>query len=378
MPEADAKALVYLGVALVLVAVLLIAVGANIQRLALQTVPREKRVCRFLSARSLLWFVGLSIYFFANVLYTFGLVYAPASLCATLMAAIIPLNAMTSRCILGEVLELVDVQGGLCITAGISLAAWAAPYTTDSYTAAELRRLFVTSGSIGVLVGLCAILIALAIAILCHEGCCDGPSTDEKKTAPTTAASSSTKSCLASAMPFAYPVVVGLLESLVQVFQKGGSSMIALTVAGTSQLGDDTFWYVMSAWVLCSVAVVFWLRKGLENIAANRMLPIEYGTFTAASVLAGLVIYDEVRFVSAAHRGVMAAGVLLVSAGCALVGSRRALRCECSVRCTADDEERESAGARRLQEELMMREHLSEHLLPRAAARSDDDARGAA
>ena len=158
--------------------------------------------------------------------------------------------------------------------------------------------------------------------------------TDEKKTAPTTAASSSTKSCLASAMPFAYPVVVGLLESLVQVFQKGGSSMIALTVAGTSQLGDDTFWYVMSAWVLCSVAVVFWLRKGLENIAANRMLPIEYGTFTAASVLAGLVIYDEVRFVSAAHRGVMAAGVLLVSAGCALVGSRRALRCECSVRCT--------------------------------------------
>ena len=35
-------------------------------------------------------------------------------------------------------------------------------------------------------------------------------------------------------MPFAYPVVVGLLESMVQVFQKGGSSMAVLTAAGAS------------------------------------------------------------------------------------------------------------------------------------------------
>ena len=84
------------GVTLVLFSVLLIAIGANVQRLALRDIPPEARVCGCLSARTMGWFGGLCIYFFANVLYTLGLVYAPASLCATLVAAIIPVNALTS------------------------------------------------------------------------------------------------------------------------------------------------------------------------------------------------------------------------------------------------------------------------------------------
>ena len=171
MPDEDLGSfLVYLGVVLVLVSVLLIAVGANVQRYALRSIPPEQRLCSgCLSARSAIWFVGLSIYFLANVLYTFGLVYAPASLCATLMAAIIPINAATSRLILGEELECVDVQGGGCIMLGISLAAYAAPYTATSYRAAELRRLFMTPASISLLAGLGGALGALALAILCHE-----------------------------------------------------------------------------------------------------------------------------------------------------------------------------------------------------------------
>lgn len=240
------------GVALVMVAVLLIAVGANVQRLALMFVAHPRRICRCLSARSSLWFVGLCIYFFANVLYTFGLVYAPASLCATLMAAIIPINALTSRLILGETLELVDVQGGICITVGITLAAYAAPYTSDSYTASQLRILFLEPDCLEVLSGLCAVLCLLMVVVLCYERLRATP----RATDPSRAKPAYPPSALAACMPFCYPVVVGLLESLVQVAQKGGSSMVALTAAGDSQMGA-TFWAFLAAWALLSLVVVW-------------------------------------------------------------------------------------------------------------------------
>ena len=96
------------------------------------------------------------------------------------------------------------------------------------------------------------------------------------------------------------------------------------------------------------------------------------GTFTAASVLAGLVVYDEARYVAHAHRLLMAAGVLLVVCGCALVGSRRAVRGHCVVhstlRFTSDDDERQAASedARERDEAALLRQHLGEHLLPRS------------
>ena len=358
---------VTIGIALVLTAVALIAVGANVQRLALKTIPREP-------LRSVVWFAGLSIYFTANVLYTFGLVYAPASLCATLMAAIIPINALTSRIIIGEVLQLVDGQGGVLITLGITLAAWAAPYTNESYTADDLKILFVTPNSIMLLSALCGTIIVLATITLCHEhkkrtavAPAPASSSPVRHYAPSAAPSASApSSCLAASMPFAYPIVVGLLESLVQIAQKGGSSMVALTAAGNSQLEAPTFWCFIAVWVLTSLAVVWWLRKGLANLAANRMLPIEYGTFTAVSVLAGLVCYDEARYVSQRHRMLMAGGVLLVILGCALVGSRRALRLKCcGASCTSEEEEAAVQHASRV------RGVLHERLLPANGLRSD-------
>ena len=360
------------GVTLVLFSVLLIAIGANVQRLALRDIPPEARVCGCLSARTMGWFGGLCIYFFANVLYTLGLVYAPASLCATLVAAIIPVNALTSFLILGEVLQLVDVQGGLFITAGILVASYAAPYTAVSYSAADLNALLLAPDSLALLGGLCAVAALLAVAVLLFEwsredGGRAAASGLEGGGAPVSA---SATSCLGGTMPFAYPVVVGLLESMVQVFQKGGSSMAVLTAAGDSQMSDPTFWGVVVCWVSFSAAVVWWLRKGLANLAANRMLPIEYGTFTATSVLAGLVVYNEAKYVSSAHRWMMAGGVVLVVIGCGLVGGRRAARCS---RCTSDDEEGLASAheAAERREEQLMRQHLQEHLLPAAVKRSD-------
>lgn len=288
-----------------------------------------------------------------------------------LRLSVIPVNALTSWLILGETLELVDVQGGLCITGGITLGAYGAPYTSNTYRAEELEQLLLAPASVALLTFVLGTLTALAMAVLCHEASKRRAlgATEEATAASEKLLMPPPPTLLARAMPFFYPIVVGLLETIVQVAQKGGSSMAALTVAGDSQIGEPTFWGVLGVWVASSVLVVWWLRKGLANLAANRMLPIEYGAFTAASVLAGLVVYDEVQYVSVQHQLLMAYGVLLVVGGCALVGSRRAVRCSCAVRCTSNEEEREAASAAvgRLREQQLLQEHFGEHLL-----RSDD------
>lgn len=335
------------GVALCEVAVVLIAVGANIQRYALSRISPARRWWSCVSVRTAVWLGGLSIYFFANVLYTIALVYAPASLCATLMATIVPINALSSRLILGEVLHLVDIQGGAAITAGISLAAYAAPYKSSRYDADTLASLILNPDSLLLLGSLATVIVVLGVLVLAHENgwcscCCRNTSSQPSRTA----------SVLTMAMPFCYPIVIGLLESFVQLAQKGGSSMLALTLGGQSQLGSPVFWQVICLWVGSSLLVVWWLRKGLRRVEASRLLPIEYGAFTSSSVLAGLVVYNEADDLTSDHLTLMGCGVVLVIAGCAFVGSRRAVRCE--MRWTSDEAEEED----RRQREASLRESL--------------------
>ena len=85
MASIDTTDSIYAGAAICEGAVVLIAVGANVQRYALDVIdPAKHNVYA-----NFVWLAGLTIYFTANVLYTIALVYAPASLCATLMATIV-------------------------------------------------------------------------------------------------------------------------------------------------------------------------------------------------------------------------------------------------------------------------------------------------
>uniref|UniRef100_A0A7S4MVH9 Uncharacterized protein n=1 Tax=Prymnesium polylepis TaxID=72548 RepID=A0A7S4MVH9_9EUKA len=117
-----------------------------------------------------------------------------------------------------------------------------------------------------------------------------------------------------------------MIEALVQIAQKGGASMLALTLSGESQLGHATLYVVVGWWAGASLMTVWWLRKALHALEASRVLPIEYGTFTATSVLLGLIVYDEAKWVSTTNRWLMAIGISIIVGGCALVGGRRPIR----------------------------------------------------
>ena len=134
------------------------------------------------------------------------------------------------------------------------------------------------------------------------------------------------RSWLDELMPFAYPVILGCLETLVQMCQKAASSMAFLTISGQSQLCHPNFWI---AWLLLAsltVLVIWWLRKGLSHLEASRLLPIEYGTVTSTAILGGLIIFQEHRFVSTFHLWMMLGGILLICIGCALVGRRKTIQ----------------------------------------------------
>ncbi len=133
-------------------------------------------------------------------------------------------------------------------------------------------------------------------------------------------------SWLRSLMPFAYPIAVGLFETGVQMAMKGGSSMLLLSFSGDSQLCHPLFWVVLLAWALLAVGAIIWLRKGLRHLPATRLLPVEYGTVSSASVLGGLLLYEEADLVSSRDLGLMMLGILLVCVGCGLVGRRKTIK----------------------------------------------------
>lgn len=273
---------IYFGLVLALLAVFFIALGAGLQRHALDRIDPELRIWDCVSKRSWRWFLGLSVYFFANVLYTLALVYAPASLCATLMAMIVPLNALTSRCVLDEVQQTADVQGGVLIMTGIGVAAWAAPYDSEVLTAPELEQLLLAPRSLALLSLLVGTAVVLGSMILAYEGAARSRSADDVDGALCLTAVSESglvemRCNMRAAMPFAYPVVVGLLESLVQIFQKGGTMLLTQrALGGADGSGHElTTTLMLGGWALTSLAVVWWLRKGLGALPASRLLPVE-------------------------------------------------------------------------------------------------------
>lgn len=159
---------VVLGVVLCEVAVVMIALGSDLQRYALTMVVPERR-CGPFSCSNTLWFVGLIIYFCGNGVFVAALGLAPASLCAALIATVVVANALISRVLLKETLARCDYHGGALIMAGIALTAAFAPYTSVEYTAAAIDDLIAHPVGKAYLGVLCTFCLLLMLLVLYHE-----------------------------------------------------------------------------------------------------------------------------------------------------------------------------------------------------------------
>ena len=82
-----------------------------------------------------------------------------------------------------------------------------------------------------------------------------------------------------------------------------------------SQIGDPRFAGIVVLLLLCTVMVVFWLRKVYTRLETTVGLPIEYGLVTTVSILGGLSVYQEYEALTWLDLVTMGSGM-----GCIVVG----------------------------------------------------------
>lgn len=261
--------LIFLGVMLCLVAVGLIVLGTNVQRYGL-TVVADRGCCGGHKCKNTVWILGWLIYACGNAVYTVAVWLAPVTLCAALLGTAVIWNAVIARVLLSERLAACDVQGGLLIVIGMPLLQVFGPTDSVEYTAPQFVALLSNPPGLAYLACVVALILVLMWTILAHER-------HERL-------HGGSGGSVRALMPFAYPVVVGAIESLMNLCLAAVSRMFYRSVAGDDQLCHPAFWVVLGLQLLLLLLLVWWLRKALIHLEVTRVLPIEYGTVSALSI----------------------------------------------------------------------------------------------
>lgn len=124
-------------------------------------------------------------------------------------------------------------------------------------------------------------------------------------------------------MPFAYPTIVGCIETLQTLCLIAASRMFFRSVeTEDSQFCYATFWVVVGLLALLITQQVWWLRKALLRLEVTRVLPIEYGTVAVLSILGSVILFQEYSYVPHHFGWGIACGISLIVLGCGQVGSR--------------------------------------------------------
>ena len=352
---------VAVGIVLAVAASFGIALGTNIQRLGLAVVgPRGERCsCAgrdcCVSRGTFVWGCGWLVYGFGGgVCYTIAVAFAPATLCAALLCTIVIFNGVISRLLLGEELRAHDYHGGVLILSGIALSQAFGPTSNVDMTAPELLETLGKLGSAMILVLMSVATLALAAIILLDEakrravGRCPDDTGDKEASREglelATASEASAAAAAATAerdgivstayaathiersgfraalVCFAYPAMVGMIEGFQQIFLVSLSRLLYLTLEGRSQLCFAIFWLLGVGLFALVLAQIWWLRKALLVLEVSRVLPIEYGVTTLTSMLASLFVLGELEFVPGAGATFIVLGMILILAGCLLIG----------------------------------------------------------
>jgi hypothetical protein len=127
----------------------------------------------------------------------------------------------------------------------------------------------------------------------------------------------------AALMVFLYPGALGLDESVADCGVRAFSAML-LSAEEASPWGESTFWLMVAVGVGCACATSVWLAAVYRRYETTIALPIEYGALNVCSVAAGLLFYDEARYMQRWQLGCVLGGAAIVMVGIAM--SLRATR----------------------------------------------------
>jgi len=312
-------------------------------------VPLLPRVNRWHVPRFVAWLFGLMLYGCASGLKILALNLGPLTVLASVFSTLIIFNLVFAHLLLREPITRGKVAGCLVVLLGAVVVGVGAPDDTPTkFTPAEIEA-FLDSGGLTFL-GVCLGIVALSVcSITAYEvryygsscSCCArgkgkgaGGATEDAVAQTETPVASPDSSpiarrartdapkqpqrelpqppwCLAAAMVLIYPGGLGLDEAVADCGIRAFTSMLA----SGEPVEGRAFWLMASTGVCCAIATSVWLAVVYRRYETTVALPIEYGALNVASVLAGLLFYDEYQYMDDWQLALALAGVCIIVAG---------------------------------------------------------------
>ena len=131
------------GVGYAMLSAFVLSLGLNIQRYALHPVFEPVPACCFVLQKEFIWGFGLSIYIFANMIYTMGLSYAPLSLMSSIFASVLVFNWLWAGIIFQNRWERSQLGGNVIILTGVVICACYATDKEETYEVDQIKDLIV-------------------------------------------------------------------------------------------------------------------------------------------------------------------------------------------------------------------------------------------
>ena len=119
-------------------------------------------------------------------------------------------------------------------------------------------------------------------------------------------------------MAVLYPASLGLDESLADALIRAWTAMLlrCSTSPECASCDNAVVYVTVIAWVIAAhVSSLWWMPIVFRRFETTVALPIEYGAVNFGSVCAGLLLYQEWRYMTAAQLALQVGGLLLILLG---------------------------------------------------------------
>lgn len=248
------------------------------------------------------WQLGFGLFIIGN-LFNFGsFAFAAQSILAALGSVQFIANVVFGRLILKETITKRILLATALIVAGCVIIVSFGNHSSETFSSKQLQNFYKSEGYQAYLC--VASVLFVASYSLYRYG-----NTLRKKRGE---AMDSTSTLWLRLLPTCYSIFAALLGAQSVLFSKAISLMLRTTIQGSGQLSS---WFVWVNLLLFLGAAFFWVTRlnlALRLFPAVVIVPTMQIAWTLASIISGMVFYQEYRGLGATKAVMFAVGVVLV------------------------------------------------------------------
>ena len=306
------------GILVTLAAAAVLAYSMTVQRYALiyegERVPLLPKLERCRVPRIVGWLMGLLLYGVASGLKIVGFSLGSFTVLASVFTTLLVFNLFFARWLLHESITRTKVAGCCLVLLGAVISTVGAPSGVPTqFSPADIQELldrYALTYLIAALTMIAAAISAIVFSEVRYHRCCARGAQSPAAPKPVP------PRWFAAVMVFVYPGALGLDESVADCGVRAFSAMLLEgSESGVSPFGESIFWVMVCVGVGCACLTSVWLAVVYRRYETTIALPIEYGALNVCSVAAGLLFYDEGRFMKRWQLALVLSGTATVVLG---------------------------------------------------------------